>query len=99
MSLETGWELLENSPLIIDRYRETALALGYSGDSIINSVSDTLAMTMGFLAASRVSMGYIVTLALFFEVYTGYMIRDNLTLNVVQLIHPSEVISRWQSSI
>jgi len=99
MSLETGWELLENSPLIIDRYRETALALGYSGDSIINSVSDTLAMTMGFLATSRVSMGYIVTLALFFEVYTGYMIRDNLTLNVVQLIHPSEVISRWQSSI
>src|SRR5690606_23771201 len=34
LGLEVGWELVENSPAIIERYRQQALAQGYFGDSI-----------------------------------------------------------------
>ena len=99
MSLEIGWELLENSPIIINRYRETALALGYSGDSIINSVSDTVSMVLGFLVAYRMRIGLVIAIAVTFELFTGYMIHDNLTLNIIQLAYPFKTISAWQSSI
>jgi hypothetical protein len=70
MGVEIGWELLENSPIIIERYRETALAAGYFGDSILNSVSDTCAMVFGFVLAWRLPVALIVGLALFFELFT-----------------------------
>jgi hypothetical protein len=97
IGLEVGWELLENSPMIIDRYRQQALAQGYSGDSVINSVFDTLAMMLGFLLARILPVWVTVALAVAMELFVGFMIRDNLTLNVIQLLHPSETISRWQS--
>jgi len=97
MGLEVSWEVLENSPPIIERYRQQALAAGYSGDSIINSVSDSLCAAFGFLLAARLSPWQSAVLALFLETFTGYMVRDNLMLNIIQLIHPSEILSRWQS--
>jgi hypothetical protein len=97
LGLEAGWEILENSPVIIDRYRQQALAQGYTGDSVLNSVSDTLAMAFGFVLARLLPVWVTVTLAVAMELFVGFMIRDNLTLNIIQLIYPSQVISSWQS--
>ncbi|MDF2119449.1 DUF2585 domain-containing protein [Roseiarcaceae bacterium H3SJ34-1] len=97
VGLEAGWEILENTPLIMDRYRESALAQGYFGDSIINSVSDVLAMALGFFLARQQPVWLTVVLALAMELFVGYMIRDNLTLNIIQLIHPNAALSRWQA--
>ena len=97
VGLEAGWEALENTPLIMERYRQSALARGYFGDSIINSIFDTLAMTVGFLLARVLPVWASVALVATIELYLGLMIRDNFTLNVIQLIYPSDAISRWQA--
>lgn len=99
LGLEVSWELLENSPPVIQRYREQALAQGYSGDSILNSVSDTVAMTIGFVAARLLPVRATVAVGIAFEIFTAIMIRDNLTLNVIQLIHPVEAIAAWQGGV
>lgn len=94
--IETGWELLENSPIIINRYREATMALGYAGDSILNSMSDILMMSLGFLLAARLPVWVTVLLVVVMEVGCALWIRDNLTLNVIMLIHPIEAIKVWQ---
>ena len=102
MGLEIGWEIAENSPAVIAHYRQQALAAGYAGDSILNSLSDTLMMSSGFFVASKVRARYVVLLAAAFEIFTLCMIRDNLTLNVINLIAPGQwapiqAIHRWQA--
>ena len=97
LGLEVGWEIFENTPFIIERYRQSALAQGYFGDSIVNSVSDTMASAFGFLLARTLPARATVALAISVELFTAFMIRDNLTLNVIQLIHPIEAISRGQT--
>ncbi|CAN5796815.1 DUF2585 domain-containing protein [soil metagenome] len=97
--IEGGWELLENSPLIINRYREATMALGYTGDSILNSVSDILMMSLGFLFAWRTPWWASVALFVAMEVGCAIWIHDNLTLNVIMLIHPIAAIKAWQMSI
>jgi len=102
MGIEIGWEITENTPAIIQHYRKQALAAGYVGDSILNSVSDTVMMSSGFFFASRVRARMVIALALAFELFTAFAIRDNLTLNVLGLIAPSDwapikVIHDWQA--
>ena len=102
MSIEIGWEALENSPPVIQHYRRQALAAGYVGDSILNSVSDTVMMSTGFLIASRLRAPFVIALALAFELFTAWAIRDNLTLNIVNLTAPADwapirAIHDWQS--
>ena len=97
MLIEAGWELLENSPLIINRYREATIAQGYVGDSILNSVCDIIMMMLGFLIARFSKVWACIVLIIVLEVGCLFWIRDNLTLNVLMLVHPSEQIKVWQS--
>lgn len=95
--IEGGWELLENSPLIIDRYREATIAIGYSGDSILNSLCDIGWMAFGFWVAGRLPAWATIGLAIGFELMTLAIIRDNLTLNILMLIWPVDAIRIWQA--
>ncbi|HEY7810458.1 MAG TPA: DUF2585 domain-containing protein [Allosphingosinicella sp.] len=97
MLIEAGWELLENSQFIIDRYREATMALGYNGDSVINSLADIGWMMLGFGIARRLPVWATVGVGVAFELITMLVIRDNLTLNVLMLVTPSDAIRAWQS--
>ena len=94
--LESAWEILENTPLIINRYREQTIALDYYGDSVLNSVADIGAMMLGFIAAWRLPILLIVALTVVMELAVAWWIRDNLTLNILQLLYPTEAVLRWQ---
>lgn len=95
--LEATWEVFENTPLVIDRYRTATIALDYYGDSLVNSVSDIVAMMGGFWIARRLRVWATIALVVTLEVFVVVMIRDNLTLNIVMLLYPLDAIRQWQA--
>ena len=95
--IEAAWEIIENTPMVIDRYREATAALGYTGDTILNSASDIMMMALGFLAARKLPVRLAVLLLLFLELVPLLVIRDNLTLNVWMLLAPNQAILHWQA--
>lgn len=96
MLLECSWELLENSPIIIERYRQTAIANGYVGDSVLNSLSDIACMALGFALADKLKFPTVIALAIAMELLMLWAIRDNLTLNILMLTYPVPAINQWQ---
>lgn len=95
--IEAAWEVAENSPLIINRYRHATAAVGYSGDSVINSVSDIAMMALGFFLARRLPLWWSVAAVAALELVPLFFIRDNLTLNIIMLLRPSSAIKAWQA--
>lgn len=95
--IEASWEVVENTPMVIDRYRETTAALGYSGDSIVNSVSDMLMMCAGFVVARKLPLWGSVLAILALELIPLFVIRDNLALNVLNLLAPNAHVAAWQA--
>jgi hypothetical protein len=96
IAVEALWEVVENSQLIIDRYREATASLDYAGDAIINSIGDILIMSAGFMLAYW--LGFRRSLILFVAVEIGliFWIRDSLSLSIIMLIYPVEAIKAWQ---
>ena len=94
--VEIGWELLENSAWVIERYRQQTAALDYFGDSILNSVGDVIATVIGVAFAARVSWKIALAVFIVSELWMLYVARDNLTLNIVMLLAPIEAIEEWQ---
>jgi len=88
--------VLENTPMIIDRYREVTISWGYVGDSIVNSASDIGWMMVGFLFAAKLPWRVSLTVGIGLELFTAWAIRDNLTLNVLMLVWPLEAVRQWQ---
>jgi hypothetical protein len=95
--IESAWEVTENTPFVIDRYRETTAALGYTGDSVINSLSDILMMCAGFLVARKLPAWAAVFLVVVLEIVPLFVIRDNLTLNIWNLVAPNQAVAAWQA--
>ncbi len=98
VAIETAWELAENSPMVIDRYRTATIALDYYGDSIVNSIADIAAMIVGFAIAAVAPVWTVIAFAFVSEAGMAYMIRDNLTLNIIMLLHPIDAIKTWQAA-
>ena len=96
--IEAAWEIAENTPMVIDRYREATMALGYSGDSVLNSVSDVAMMALGFLLARKLPVWASVAVVLALELAALWAVRDNLTLNVWMLLAPNDAILHWQAA-
>lgn len=97
VAVESSWEVIENTPFVIDRYRETTTALGYSGDSVINSLSDILMMCAGFLVARKLPVWASILLVVLLELVPLFVIRDNLALNIWNLVAPNPAVAAWQA--
>lgn len=96
VAIEGAWEIFENTSLVIDRYREVTVSWGYYGDSIVNSAGDILAMALGFAVASRLPVWATVLIGVGFEFLAAYVIRDNLSLNILMLLWPVDMVKNWQ---
>jgi hypothetical protein len=97
LAIEAAWEIVENTPMIINRYREETAALGYTGDSVLNSLADVAMMCVGFLAARKLPVWASIALVIVLEVLPLFVIRDNLTLNIWTLLAPNAAVQAWQA--
>lgn len=95
--LEAAWEVLENTPMVIDRYRQATVSLDYVGDSVANSLSDVTCCTLGALLAARAPLWVAALVLLGIEAGLLATIRDSMLLNVVMLVWPLAAIRAWQA--
>jgi hypothetical protein len=94
--LEAAWEVLENSPMVIDRYRNATAAQGYLGDTLFNALGDLTACMAGYFLAHRIGWKWSLAFFITTELIMAWWIRDNLLLNIVMLVWPIDAIKAWQ---
>lgn len=99
MAVECGWEIVENTPWVIERYRNATVSVDYNGDSVINSTFDILAMLLGFALARRLPVWASVAIVIGFELLTTWLIRDGLALNILMLFWPLQSVLDWQAAL
>lgn len=95
--IEAAWEVIENTPWVIDRYRDVTVSGDYVGDTVLNSVFDLWAMLVGFWLAARLPVWLSVALVVALELGALLVIRDNLALNVLMLLYPVDAVRIWQA--
>ncbi len=95
---EACWEIFENTEFVVRRYRENTMALGYAGDTVLNSLGDILACALGFLLARQLGWRRALVVFALTELVLLIWIRDSLLLNVLMLLYPSDSIKAWQMS-
>ncbi len=96
IALESLWEMIENTKFVIDRYRQATAAVGYEGDTVVNSMGDILACGVGFLIAQRLGWRWSLAAFVAVEIVLLFWIRDSLVLNVLMLVFPLEQVKVWQ---
>jgi hypothetical protein len=96
LGIEVGWEIVENTDAMIERYRATTISLDYYGDSIINSLGDIVSFVLGYAAAGVIPAAASVAAFVVAEVLLVFTIRDSLLLNMLMLVHPIEAVKAWQ---
>lgn len=94
---ESAWEILENSPTVIERYRENTASLDYFGDSIANSIGDIFACALGFIIAYELKFWRSLIVFLIIEIILILTINDSLLINIIMLIYPIDAIKMWQT--
>ncbi len=97
VALEVAWEVFENTPWVIEHYRTKTAAVAYMGDTVVNSVFDTVWMALGFVLAWKLPVRWVVVIAIIFELVALVAVRDNLFLNVMTFIWPAESVVEWQN--
>lgn len=96
--LEAAWEVLENTQMVIDRFRSVTANWGYSGDSVLNSFADIGWMAFGFYLAMRLPVKVTIVGAIVLEILAAWVVRDGLTLTVIMLLFPIDAIADWQAA-
>jgi len=96
IAIECAWEMIENSNTVINRYREATAALGYHGDSVLNSLGDIFCCGIGFMLAARLGWRWGIAMFVTVELALTFWIRDSLLLEILMLIHPFTAIKSWQ---
>jgi hypothetical protein len=97
VGIAAAWEVLENTPMVIERYRTVTMSLDYMGDSIANAVGDVAACMLGFVIAKWAGWKWAMAIFVATEIVLLFVMRDNLTLNVLMLFWPIEAIKQWQA--
>jgi hypothetical protein len=96
VAAESAWEVFENTDFVIERYRSATMALGYYGDSVLNSVGDILTCAGGFALAAILPVRATLALCVGIETVLALTIRDGLLLNLLMLLWPIDAVRSWQ---
>jgi len=94
--LESAWEVFENTSFVINKYRTETAALGYQGDTIVNSLGDLACALLGFVIARQLGVRRSLIVFVLIEVVLSFWIHDSLLLQILMLIRPVEAIKLWQ---
>jgi Protein of unknown function (DUF2585) len=94
--LESAWEVFENTSFVINKYRTETAALGYQGDTVVNSLGDLACALVGFLIARQLGVRRSLILFLLVELVLIVWIHDSLLLQILMLVQPVEAIKLWQ---
>ena len=96
MLLESAWEVFENTSFVINKYRTETAALGYTGDTIVNSLGDLTCALIGFVIARQLGVLRSLIVFVLLEAILIFWIHDSLLLQILMLVRPIEALKLWQ---